>query len=72
MVLIKNGVATSKGYRYLKAQYYIIFTKFINETTWTHLLQLQNKLSSTWFALRKINFLLKHLHQEFFFNFSHV
>lgn len=66
MVLIKNAVVTSKWYRYLKAQYYIIFTKFVNEITWTHLFQLQNKLSSTWFALGKVNFLLKHLHQDFF------
>jgi hypothetical protein len=31
MVLIKNAVVTSKGYQYLKAQYYTIFIKFINE-----------------------------------------
>jgi hypothetical protein len=46
MVLIKNMVATSKGDRFLQAQHYIIFNKFVDEGVQACLLQLHNKLSS--------------------------
>jgi len=38
MVLIKNVTITSKGDRYLKAQYYTILTKVVDETTQARLL----------------------------------
>jgi hypothetical protein len=43
MVLIKNVITTTKGYRYLKAQHYTILIKVMDETIRAHLLQLHNK-----------------------------
>jgi hypothetical protein len=46
MVLIKNVTTTLKGDRYLKALYYTILRKVVDEAIRTHLLQLYNKLSN--------------------------
>jgi hypothetical protein len=55
MVLIKIVTKTSKGNQYLRAQHYIILTKFVDKTTQARLLQLHNKLSSAQFAFKKVN-----------------
>ncbi len=55
MVLIKNVTTTTKGDRYLRAQQYKILTKFVDEATWTYLLQLHNKLSNDKSAFKEGN-----------------
>jgi hypothetical protein len=55
MVLIKNVTTTTKGDRYLRAQHYIIITKFVDETTKVRFLQLHNKLSSAQFTFKEVH-----------------
>jgi hypothetical protein len=55
MVLIKNVTTTSKGNWYLKAHYYTILTKVVDKVTWTCILQLHNKLSSSHYAFKEVN-----------------
>jgi hypothetical protein len=55
MVLIKNVITTTKGDRYLTAQYYIILTKVVDEATQARPLQLHNKLSNAQFTFKEVN-----------------
>jgi hypothetical protein len=58
MVLIKHVALTTKGDRLLRIQiHYTIFNKVVDETIWTHLLQLHNKLSSIQPTFREVNFI---------------
>jgi hypothetical protein len=51
---------------YLKAQYYTILNKVVDESVWPHLLQLHNKFTSIWHVVKKVRQHVLHLCIDFF------